>query len=474
MRKTKIICTLGPACRQKDVLARMMDCGMNVARLNFSHQNHEFHTENIRTLKALREEKKLPLALLLDTKGPEIRTGVLEHPPVSLQVGAQVVLTSEKVLGNSARISVSSERLAAAVTSGNKILLDDGKITLLVEAVEAGEIFCRVAVGGTLGNTRGVNVPNVHIEMPFLSEQDKEDLRLGIREGVDFVAASFVRNAEDVIALRDFLTRNGGEDLRIIAKIENQSALDDFDRILSLADGIMVARGDMGVEIPFEQLPAIQKQLVQKSYQCGKPAVIATQMLESMIENPAPTRAEINDVATAVFEACSAVMLSGETAIGRDPAAVVAAMARICARAEEDAVRLSLYPDRKTPQPTRDRTEAICTAAVTAAEVVAADAIIAVTHSGLTARTLSGRRPEIPLIGATDNPTVFHQLALNWGVVPLLTKTQSSLDRLLTHVTDCALSAGLLQTGNRAVITVGAPIGSGGNTNALKIIEIEG
>lgn len=472
MRKTKIICTLGPACRDRETLSKMIDCGMNVARLNFSHQNHDFHLENIRTLKSLREEKSVPLALLLDTKGPEIRTGTLENPPLFLQTGETVILTSEKVLGNRERISVNSKLLAAAVTGGNRILLDDGKIVLTVESVENGEIFCRVAVGGTLGNTRGVNVPDVHIEMPFLSEQDKEDLLFGLREGVDYVAASFVRTAEDVIALREFLTRNGGGHIGIIAKIENQSALDDFDRILSLSDGIMVARGDMAVEIPFEQLPAIQKQLVQKSYQCGKPAVIATQMLESMIENAAPTRAEINDVATAVFEACSAVMLSGETAIGRDGAAVVTAMARICERAELDAVRLSLYPDRKKPQTTRDCTEAVCAAAVTAAEVMAAEAVIAVTHSGLTARNLSGWRSEIPLIGATDNPTVYHQLSLNWGVIPLKTETQDTLDTLLAHVSERAVSAGLLHQGESAVITVGAPIGSGGNTNALKIIEI--
>ena len=472
MRKTKIVCTLGPACRDAVTLKRMMENGMNVARLNFSHQEHQFHAENIETLKKLRESMGRPLAILLDTKGPEIRTGILKRGNATLVEGSTFTLTSNPIEGDERRCSVNSERLPAAVKKGDRILLDDGRIELTVESTEKTEIYCRVKTGGELKNTRGVNVPSVHIETPFLSEQDKKDLLFGIHEEVDLIAASFVRNAEDIIALRDYLARHGGEHIGIIAKIENQSALDDFDRILALADGIMVARGDMGVEIPFEQLPAIQKKLVRKSFLCGKPVLVATQMLESMIEHPSPTRAEINDVATAVFEATSGVMLSGETAIGRDPAAVVGVLAKICARAEEDARKSGFYPNTPPQAVTRDRTEAICAAAVRAAEIAAADAVIAVTKSGLTARTLAKYRTEIPLIGATNDRSVYHRLSIHWGVIPLLTETKDSLDGLIAHVTERAVAAGLLKSGQRAVVTVGAPIGSGGNTDALKIVEI--
>lgn len=472
MRKTKIICTLGPACRDEETLTKMIESGMNVARLNMSHQSHEFHGENIATLKRLRKKLQVPLAIMLDTKGPEIRTGTVEGGAVMLEAGNDFTLTTADTVGNERCCQVSCVRLPACLSIGDKVLLDDGKIVLTVEKIEGADIRCKIEVGGKLGNTRGVNIPGRDIDMPFLSDRDKSDLLFGIEQGVDLIAASFVRTASDVAEMREFLDIHGGNDIRIIAKIENSSGIDNSDAILGIADGIMVARGDMGVEIPFERLPGIQKRLIRHCVRSGKPAVTATQMLESMIESSSPTRAEISDVANAVFDSTSAVMLSGETAIGRDPAHVVAVMASICERAEHDVFSVDGYHAPRGLEEIHSGTDAVCDAAALAASHIGAKAIIAVTLNGDTARLMSKYRPRVSIIGATDSLKTYNQLAASWGVTPLLTEPQTDTDSLFSHVAERAVETGLLQHGDTAVITAGAPVGISGKTNLLKITEV--
>lgn len=472
MRRTKIICTLGPACRDEETLAKMIKNGMNVARLNFSHQSYEFHAENIQTLKRLRKKLDIPLAIMLDTKGPEIRTGVVEDDAVQVETGSEFTLTTRDILGNSSLCKVSYERLPFCLEIGDKVLLDDGKIVLRVKDTTDTDIICTVEVGGKLGNTRGVNIPDRDIDMPFLSEKDKNDLLFGIEHDIDLVAASFVRCVNDVAEMREFLNIHGGSDIRLIAKIENSSGIENCDAILNIADGIMVARGDMGVEIPFERLPGIQKRLIKSCVKSGKPAFTATQMLESMIENTAPTRAEISDVANAVFDSTSAVMLSGETAIGHDPARVVEVMASICERAEQDIFSADSYHSPRGLVEIHSGTDAVCDAAALAAEHIGAKAIIAVTLNGDTARTMSKYRPRIKIIGATDSHKTYNQLASSWGVTPLLTEPQTDTDSLFSHVVERAAKEGLLSEGDTAVITAGAPVGISGKTNLLKITEV--
>lgn len=472
MRKTKIICTLGPACRDKNTLTKMVESGMNVARLNFSHQDHKFHEENIRTLKEIRKELAVPLALLLDTKGPEIRTGMLEKGFAELKEGEYFTLTARQISGDESGCSVSCRELPQYLKNGDKVLIDDGKIALCVKELTDTDIKCLITSGGTLGNTRGINIPDVQIDTPFLSEKDRTDISFGVECGINIIAASFVRTADDIMSLRAFLSKCGGEDIKIIAKIESRQGIENFDSILAVSDGIMIARGDMGVEIPFEELPGIQKKLIAKCYLAGKPAVTATQMLESMIENPNPTRAEISDVANAVFDSSSAVMLSGETAIGKDPAAVVAAMAKICETAENEALELGVYGRLGSPAAIGGDTDAVCEAAAVAAAKLDADAIIAVTKNGGTAKAVAKYRPRATLIGATDNIKVFHQLSLNWGVKPVLTEPQPNTDALFSHATEAAMRAGFLCPGGKAVITAGSPVGVSGTTNTLKIVRV--
>lgn len=470
MRRTKIICTLGPACRDEETLTQMLENGMNVARLNFSHQDHSFHRENIAVLKRLRGCADRPLALLLDTKGPEIRTGILADGSAELFAGERVTLTTRKVTGDRRLIPVSCPQLAGALSPGDTVLLDDGKIRLTAEETGGTDIVCRIDQGGVLGNTRGVNIPEIAIDMPFLSERDRADLLLGIEQEVDYVAASFVRTADDIRQMRSFLTENGGGEIRIIAKIECRLALEHFDEILSASDGIMVARGDLGVEVPFEQLPGLQKKMITRCYKSGKMAVTATQMLESMIEGGSPTRAEISDVANAVFDLSSAVMLSGETAIGKDPAGVVETMARICERAQSDSREVCTACQGLEPEPLRDGTDAVCAAAVTAAENIGAAAIIALTENGRTALLTAKYRPDIPILAATANPRVFHQLSANWGVLPLRVSRYREIGQMFSAATACALEKGLIQPGDRIVQVCGAANGKDGE-NLLKITE---
>ena len=469
MRKTKIICTMGPACADEQTMEQMFANGMNIGRFNFSHGDHEFHREMMETFRRVRDRMHLPAAVLLDTKGPEIRVGVFEGGKVTLRRGDQFTFTTKECVGNAQTASISFPGLPAQLKAGVRLLLDDGRIAMTVREIRETEIHCTVDVGGVLSDCKSLNIPNYPIEMEYLSRQDEADLIFGIEQDVDFVAASFVRRKEDVIALRKFLDYHGGHRIRIIAKIENIEGIDHFDDILQYSDGIMVARGDMGVEVEFERLPGLQKRFIRRCYQSGKMVITATQMLESMIHSNTPTRAEITDVANAVFDGTSAVMLSGETAAGEHPALVVKVMARIAEQAEQDAFDMDVYRGIPYDIDTSDMTNAICDAAVTTARDVHAKAIIAVTKSGLTARRVSKFRPAQPIIAATPEEKTFHQLSLSWGVFPVLALNQDDTDHLFIHAIDCAKQIDLVSAGDIAVITAGVPLKQAGTTNLLKV-----
>lgn len=469
MRRTKIVCTMGPACSTEDVIEKMILAGMNVARFNFSHGSFEYHKDLMDKFRRVRDRLKLPAAIILDTKGPEIRLGDFEGDRVTVTAGETFVLTSRDVLGNSGEASISFKDLSTQIKRGTRILIDDGRVALVAREITDTDIKCTVETGGVLSNRKSVNLPNTHIEMPYISAKDEEDLLFGIREGVDFIAASFVRCRENVIALRRFLDYHGGHSIKIIAKIENMDGVNNFDKILRYADGIMVARGDMGVEVEFEKLPGIQKQFIKKCYRAGKMVITATQMLESMIHSKTPTRAEITDVANAVFDGTSALMLSGETATGEHPEHVIRVMSKIAEQAEEDAIALGAYRDMEYDNESLDITNAICDAAVTTAKDINADLIVAVTKSGQTARRVSKFRPKQPILAATPEEKTYHQLSLSWGVLPAIALHQQSTDSLFTHAIDCAKQLELAKPGDRVVITAGVPLNLTGTTNLLKV-----
>ena len=473
MKKTKIVCTLGPASSSEDVISEMLMCGMNVARFNFSHGTHESHKELIDRFKAVREKVGVPAAIMLDTKGPEIRLGNFENGRATLVDGSEFVLTTEEVLGTAQRASVTYSQLPHKISRGNTILIDDGRIELTVQRRTQTEIFCTVDKGGDVSNHKGVNIPSVAIGMPFLSERDRSDLLFGIENDVDFIAASFVRSREDVDLLRSFLKRNGGEDIRIISKIENFEGIKNFDSILDASDGIMVARGDMGVEVNYENLPGLQKKFIKRCYQSGKMVITATQMLESMINNPNPTRAEISDVANAVFDGTSAVMLSGESAMGLYPARTVEVMARIVEKAEQDALETdcSDYKTYRHDIDYTDITNAISDATCTTARDIRAKAIIVVTQSGNSARKLSKFRPSAAIIAATPEAKTLNQLALSWGVYPIMSEYQPTTDALIREAVSRAKATGLVGDGDRVVITFGTPTGNGG-TDTIKVLTV--
>jgi len=469
MRKTKIVCTLGPASSSEKVLEKMLKAGMNIARFNFSHGTHEYHKNAIALFRKVRDRLDLPAAVLLDTKGPEIRLKDFEGGKITLKKGDTFTLTTEDCMGDKTRAAITYPDLPRQLSAGVRILLDDGKVALTVIDANETEIRCRVEVGGPLSNHKSINIPNFHIDMPYISERDKADLLFGIEQGVDFVAASFVRCKEDVIGLRKFLDYHGGHDIKIISKIENIEGVNNFDAILNHSDGIMIARGDMGVEVAFERLPGLQKRFIRKCYQSGKMVITATQMLESMIHSSTPTRAEITDVANAVFDGTSAVMLSGETAAGDHPALVVKVMAQITEQAEEDAFDMDMYSGIRYDSDASDVTNAICDAAATTARDVGAKVIIAVTTSGFTARRVSKFRPQQMIVAATPERKTYHQLSLSWGVVPVLALHQNNTDALFTHAIDCAKQNDLVVRGDKAVITAGVPLGIEGTTNLLKV-----
>ncbi len=470
MRRTKIICTLGPASDNAQMLSKLINCGMNVARLNFSHGTHESHQKVIDTFKKVRAESGKPIALLLDTKGPEIRIKTFKNDekPI-LKEGDEFILTSEEVEGDAHKVSVTYKDLPSQLCPGNKVLIDDGRIGLRVVSCTDKEVCCRVEEGGQISSRKGINIPYAHIDMPYLSEQDKSDLFFGVENDVDFVAASFVRCKEDVISLRKFLDYHGGHLIKIISKIENIEGVNNFDEILEHSDGIMIARGDMGVEVEYERLPGIQKKFIKRCYKAGKMVITATQMLESMIHNTTPTRAEITDVANAVFDGTSAVMLSGETAMGDHPDLVVKVMAKIIKQAEKDYFDMQMQDDGPYVVDTKDKTNAICDAACTTARDLNAKAIIAVTKSGKTARRVSKFRPVEAIVAATPETKTFHQLSLSWGVYPVLALNQDNEEKLFTHAVDCAKQIDLVSKGDTVVITAGLPLNTSGTTNLLKV-----
>lgn len=469
MLKTKIVCTIGPASRSEKVMTEMLKAGMNVARLNFSHGDHESHREVIETFRRVRERLGKPAAIMLDTKGPEVRIGTFKDGKITLKTGDTFILTTEDVEGDSTRVSVTYADLPSQLKAGDRVLIDDGRLELTVREVSETDVTCIVVTGGTLTNRKGVNIPGVHLDIPYLSERDMADLRFGVEMDVDYVAASFVRSADDVIAMRNYLDYYGGHNIRIIAKIENTEGIDNFEEILKQANGIMVARGDMGVEVNYERLPGLQKRFIRRCYQSGKIVITATQMLESMIHNTTPTRAEITDVANAVFDGTSAVMLSGETAMGDHPALVVKVMGRIAAQAEKDAFEIGAYRAFAARDlDYGDATNAICDAACTTARDLHAAAILTVTRSGYTAQHLSKFRPAEPIVAATPDEKTYNQLALCWGVYPIPAIYQPDTNVLVTHAVDCAKRFGYVKAGDRVVVTAGGT-GESGTTDVLKV-----
>ena len=470
MRRTKIVCTLGPASRDEKVIEQMLKNGMNVARLNFSHGTHEYHAESIEIFRKVRDRLGLAAAIMLDTKGPEIRLCNFKDGGVTLKTGDVFTLTSRDLLGDENIVSLTYKELPRQLSIGQKILLDDGRIMLTVKELTDTDIVCDIKDGGPISNHKGVNIPNTRIDMPYLSKTDEEDLIFAIKQDLDFVSASFVRSKEDVIAVRKFLDYHGGHSIKIISKIENLEGVQNFDEILKYSDGIMVARGDMGVEIDYEKLPGLQKKFIKKCYSSGKMVITATQMLESMIHNATPTRAEITDVANAVFDGTSAIMLSGETAMGDHPARVVKVMAKIATQAENDAFEMNAYEGIKYDSESSDTANAICDAACTPARDGDAKAIIAVSKTGHTARRVSKFRPKEAIVASTPEVKTFHQLSLSWGVYPVLALSQDDEESLFRHAIDCAKQIDVVEKGDRVVIAAGVP--TSGSANILKVAVV--
>ncbi len=472
MRKTKIVCTMGPSTADDEVLRKLMLSGMNVARQNFSHGDHESHKKVFEQVKRLREELDLPIASMLDTKGPEVRVKQFAEGKAELTDGSDFILTTREVDGTDEIVSITYKNLAKDIDAGTRILIDDGlielKVNSIINAEDGDDIVCRVVHGGIISNNKSCNFPGIKLSMPYLSERDKSDLKFGVETGFDFIAASFVSTDEDILEIRKFLDENGGSDIKIIAKIENQEGVDNIDDILRVSDGIMVARGDMGVEIAFEEIPRIQKLLIEKGYRAGKQVITATQMLDSMIKNPRPTRAETTDVANAIYDGTSAIMLSGETAAGLYPVEAVQTMTKIAEKTENDIDYAKRLRNRIESE-NDNVTNAISHATVTTALDLKAKAILTVTKTGSTAKFLSKYRPNRPILSCTPSERTWRQLNLSWGVVPLMSSEQSDTDSLFAHAVDCAVRKGYLDTGDLVVITAGVPIGISGTTNLMKV-----
>ena len=462
LRKTKIICTLGPATDDDEVLRKLMIEGMDVARFNFSHGDHAQHRKNKDRVEKLREELGLPVATLLDTKGPEIRVGDFKEGKVELVEGQTFTLTTEDVVGDQAKVSITYKNLVNDVKPGDTILIDDGLINMKIEKVTDKDIVCRVENGGPVSNHKGVNVPRVNLTMPYISDVDRADIIFGIENDFDFIAASFVRSADDILEIRKILDEYECDNINIIAKIENMQGVDNIDDIIRVSDGIMVARGDMGVEIPLEDVPIIQKMIIKKVYNADKQVITATQMLDSMMIHPRPTRAEATDVANAIYDGTSAIMLSGETAAGKYPVEALHTMKTIAERAERDIDYNKRFFNRDAVQ-NPDITSAISHATCTTA------AIITVTKSGKTARMLSKYRPKCPIIGCTPVKKVARQINLSWGVQPLLIGEENNTDDLFEHAVDAAKKHGYVKDGEVTVITAGVPLGVTGTTNLIKV-----
>ena len=470
MRKTKIVCTLGPATDKEGVLRQMLQAGMNVARFNFSHGSYDEHQRRLDQLAALREELHLPVAAMLDTKGPEVRLRSFQNGPVQLKTGQSFTLTTDDVPGDESRCSITYAQLPQDVKPGNTILLDDGLVRLTVLETTEREIRCRVENDGVMKDKKGVNVPGVHLSMPYMSQRDKDDIIFGIQQGYDFIAASFVRTAQDVYEIRNLLNQYDSN-IRIIAKIENREGVNNIDSILAAADAVMVARGDLGVEIDFTELPGIHKTIIDRSFSFGKPIVTATQMLDSMIVNPRPTRAEISDVANAVYDGTSAVMLSGESAAGKYPVETVRIMSDIVEETERHIDYVSRFHDSHFK--IKNKADAVSHATCGMAIDIDAKAIVVTSNSGTTVRMVSRFRAPMDIIGMATDKAVWYKLALSWGVLPVMSTHYNSTDVLFYEAEKAAINnMPSLRSGDSIVITAGTAGEKSGNTNTIKMVTI--
>ncbi|CAG7635532.1 Pyruvate kinase [Paenibacillus solanacearum] len=468
MRKTKIICTMGPSCDSVEVLKQLLEAGMNVARLNLAHGDIEEQRARIRSIRQASRETGIPVAIMLDIKGPEIRIGLLKEKSYELLAGDVLMLTTERIEGDASRISVSYAELPGDVSVDSSILLDDGLIELKVEQVEGTEIRCRIVNGGTIKSRKGVNLPGIRTSLPGVTERDVEHILFGIEERIDMIAVSFVRRAEDILQIRDMLESRGAGYIQLISKIENQEGVEALDAILAASDGLMVARGDLGVEIPVEDVPLIQKQMIHKCNLVGKPVITATHMLDSMQVNPRPTRAEASDVANAVLDGTDVIMLSGETAAGKYPVESVQTMAAIAEKAESMIPYTELLAQKRALQKT-DITEVVSQSAVGASLDLEAKAIITPTETGFTARMVSKYRPKAPIIAVTSHEEVLRRLCLVWGVIPVQGKRVDTTDEMFQSAVHSGSRLGLLEQGDLVVVTAGVPVGKSGTTNFIKI-----
>ena len=466
-KRTKIVCTLGPASDSEEILTKLVESGLNVCRFNFSHGSHEEHKARLDTVKKVREKLNKPIAILLDTKGPEIRTGQFSDPEVLLEEGNKFTITMKDVMGTKEMCTVSYKDLAKDVKSEDMILIDDGLVGLRVKEVNGDDIVCIVENSGIVKNHKGVNVPGVKINLPALTEKDVKDIEFGIEQGIDFIAASFVRKASDVLAIREILEKNNAIDIKIISKIENQEGVDNLDEIIKVSDGIMVARGDLGVEIPTEEMPIVQKTMIKKCNEAGKPVITATQMLDSMIRNPRPTRAEVTDVANAIYDGTDAIMLSGETAAGKYPVDAVKIMATIAKRTEKTLNYDEILKNSFTRE--KSVTDAISYSTCSTAVALDASAIVTATSSGHTARMVSKFRPQAPIVAATISEIAMRQLSLSWGVYPVKAELGSNTDDVIDYSIKSAKKLGYLNDGELVVITAGVPAGISGTTNLIKV-----
>ncbi len=473
MKKTKIICTLGPASESEEVLSKLIDAGMNVARLNFSHGTHEEHAKKIATIKKVREAKKVPLPIMLDTKGPEFRIKTFENGKITLKDGDPFTFTTADIVGNQEKVSVSFSGICDQMKPGDKILLNNGLMIFEVVKVKKPDVICRTVIGGELSNRKSMFFPDKELDMVYLSEQDKADLKFGVEQGVDFVACSFVSKAQDIIDVRNWLNECGDTDghIEIIAKIESRAGVNNLESIMGVCNGIMVARGDLGVEVPFEELPAIQKMIINSCRIHGKRSITATEMLESMIKQPRPTRAEISDVANAVYDGSSAIMLSGETAAGAYPVEAVKAMARIAEQAEANTSYIAYIKD--SDYRIKNLAEALSHSACTLAQDIGAKVIVVCTRTGGTARTVSRFRPMIDIVGMTTDEHAYRKLALSWGVIPVMSEEFYSVDVLFHYAKRAAIDTGLVSKGDKIVLTGGTPNGKSGNSNLINVETIQ-
>ncbi|MEW6709478.1 MAG: pyruvate kinase [Candidatus Riflebacteria bacterium] len=470
MRKTKILVTLGPAAEEENVLRSLIDAGMNVARLNFSHGDFVEHGTRVERIKKLREEMKKPVALLLDTKGPEIRAGEVENDKIFLEAGKKITITTEKVMGTPEILSISYDKLPSMLEPGNSILLDDGLIQLHVDRIiNYQTVECTIMNNGSIKSKRGVNVPRLHLNLPNPTPKDRDDIRYAAENDFDFIAVSFAESEDTIRRVKAILDVEGKPNIKVIAKIENHAGLANFDSILEVADGIMVARGDLGVELLPEEVPIVQKEIIRRCYMAGKPVITATQMLHSMIESPRPTRAEVSDVANAIYDFTSAVMLSGETSVGKYPIECVKLLDRVAGNTEDAIDYKRIYSAFNNFEQLSDRTSAVTNAAITTAYNVGARAIITVTESGKTAQALSKLRPSIPIIAVVSNLKLYNQLSINWGITPVLGGKFNSIEELYRESIRLSRQTGIISDGDTVIMVAGLPVGRSGGTNMIKV-----